>query len=304
MNEDIFIKTPYRDEALWVVQYIEDRINRNGGWASVIDLMDILSFSPASISYSIPYEYQSKNYGWTCLNGIAVKLTADPYLNLYEVRLPKPIKINDEGENDMFIEKPILDLKSICSDICNTMSITSNTSSAINTAVASSTVMVPSPCFSKPDILDKNFNCCTNSGSRNSTNVLPKAIKVETYNNRVVKVTFADGTFTKSVCSENDIFDLDVGITICLFKRILGKDGHKEYNDLIRNVHKTMEKNEEEKRKKKEQDEKKRKKQRKETMAKAAKKLKAKEEAIDIRVQAIIRAKEKLNTGSLEGIYE
>lgn len=67
--------------------------------------------------------------------------------------------------------------------------------------------------------------------------------KVETYNDRVVKVTFGDGSFTKSVCSENDKFDLDVGITICLMKKMLGKDGNKKYNNAIRQIHKIMEDN-------------------------------------------------------------
>ena len=55
-----------------------------------------------------------------------------------------------------------------------------------------------------------------------------------------MKVTFADGTLTRAVCSENDNFDLDVGITICILKRLLGKNGHKIYNDLIRDAHKTL----------------------------------------------------------------
>ena len=62
--------------------------------------------------------------------------------------------------------------------------------------------------------------------------------KVVTHNDRVVIVYFTDGTFTKSVCSTNDKFDIDVGITICILKKMLG--GTKNYNDLIRNVHKRM----------------------------------------------------------------
>ena len=66
--------------------------------------------------------------------------------------------------------------------------------------------------------------------------------KVETYNGKVVKVTFADGSFEKAVCSDVDTFSVDVGITICVLKKMLGKDGHKEYNKLMRDVHKLMEK--------------------------------------------------------------
>lgn len=49
-----------------------------------------------------------------------------------------------------------------------------------------------------------------------------RAINVKTYNNKVVKVEFADGTFEKAVCQDGDTFDLDMGITVCLCKRLLG----------------------------------------------------------------------------------
>ena len=47
------------------------------------------------------------------------------------------------------------------------------------------------------------------------TMCFPAIVNVETYNDCCVKVTFADGTFTKAVCGPNDQFDIDVGITIC-----------------------------------------------------------------------------------------
>ena len=126
---------------------------------------------------------------------------------------------------------------------------------------------------------------------------LPAVKKVEVYNNRVVKVTFIDGTFTKSVCSENDIFDLDVGITVCAMKRLLGtssENATREYNRFMNHVHSVMEKNTlkelaEEAGKAKEKA-----KKRKAELKKAAKKLKAKEEQIDIQKQAIIRAQKEM----------
>lgn len=64
---------------------------------------------------------------------------------------------------------------------------------------------------------------------------------IQVYNNKVVKVVFSDGTFTKSVCGENDTFDLDIGITICVIKKMAGKDGHRWYNNMIREAHAVME---------------------------------------------------------------
>lgn len=119
---------------------------------------------------------------------------------------------------------------------------------------------------------------------------IPYVKKVEIYNERVVKVTFVDDTFTKSVCSPNDRFDVDVGITICLMKRWLGKDGNRLYNNMIRDIHKTMEQNE--KAKQKEADEKRERirKQRKAELKKAAKKAKERQEQIDIQKAAMIEA--------------
>lgn len=70
--------------------------------------------------------------------------------------------------------------------------------------------------------------------------------KVEVLNDRVVIMRFGDGSFTKAVCTEDDSkngkFDIDMGITICLIKKILGEaDGKKKaYAKLIRDIHKMM----------------------------------------------------------------
>ena len=126
---------------------------------------------------------------------------------------------------------------------------------------------------------------------------LPAVKKVETYNDRVVKMTFIDGTYTKAVCSENDNFDLDVGITICAMKRLLGTNSDnatRAYNRFIDSVHSVMEKNTlkelaEEARKAKEKS-----KKRKAELKRAARKLKVREEQIDIQKQAILRAQKEL----------
>ncbi len=125
------------------------------------------------------------------------------------------------------------------------------------------------------------------------TRELPAVSRVDVYNGRVVKVTFMDGTFTKSVCSENDMFDLDVGISICLAKRMLNKDtkeANKVYNNLMRDIHKRMVENMKRKEQEKEQKLKEKELNRKENLKKAAKNLKRKQEQIDIQKTAIIEA--------------
>ena len=153
--------------------------------------------------------------------------------------------------------------------------------------------------YDLPDELKKMFGL-TAKGQDNKPEWiegLPAVANVEIYNDRAIKMTFIDGTFTKAVCSENDNFDLDVGITICAMKRLLGTNSDnatKMYNRFIRHVHSVMEKNAleevaEEARKAKEKS-----RRRKAELKRAAKKLKAREEQIDIQKQAIIRAQKEL----------
>lgn len=69
-----------------------------------------------------------------------------------------------------------------------------------------------------------------------------KDIKVypdsETGKDKIVIVSFFDGTQEKAVCDNEDTFSLEQGITICLMKYFLsaltGEDGTKEYNKTIR----------------------------------------------------------------------
>lgn len=50
--------------------------------------------------------------------------------------------------------------------------------------------------------------------------------------NKVVEVTFADGTKEKLVCREPDVFSLETGISVCISKKIMG--GSSAYNNAIK----------------------------------------------------------------------
>lgn len=50
--------------------------------------------------------------------------------------------------------------------------------------------------------------------------------------NKVVEVTFADGTKEKSVCREPDTFSLESAISICISKKIMG--GSSAYNNAVK----------------------------------------------------------------------
>lgn len=53
---------------------------------------------------------------------------------------------------------------------------------------------------------------------------LPVVIKVEMYNDKVVKMTFADGTFTKAIRTNDPDEQLIAGMAICYLKKMLDKD--------------------------------------------------------------------------------
>lgn len=68
--------------------------------------------------------------------------------------------------------------------------------------------------------------------------------------NRVVEVTFADGDKQKAICQEPDVFSLEMAISICITKHLLGgtknynkaiRDGIKCYEDKIKNKKKVIE---------------------------------------------------------------
>lgn len=77
--------------------------------------------------------------------------------------------------------------------------------------------------------------------------VVPEIIDVKVINDKVVIVTFIDGTQTKAVCDKDDTFNLEVGIGICITKRLMSNDeqtGNSMFNKTIKNALKVMKRNE------------------------------------------------------------
>lgn len=116
--------------------------------------------------------------------------------------------------------------------------------------------------------------------------------------NKVVKVVFDDNTFEKAICHEDDKFDLEIAITVCIAKHLLG--GSAKYNNIVEKGVKVLVnkiKAEEEAKREKERIEAKRKKNYEKKMKKIAKKEK---EARDARIleqaEAIKLANEMMRT--------
>ena len=68
--------------------------------------------------------------------------------------------------------------------------------------------------------------------------VIPEIEDVQSINDKVVIVKFADGTSEKAVLSENDTFSLEQGVSICITKKILNKmlkgaNSTSAYNKLV-----------------------------------------------------------------------
>ena len=76
---------------------------------------------------------------------------------------------------------------------------------------------------------------------------VPEIIDVKVINEKVVIVTFIDGTQTKAVCNKDDTFNLEVGIGICITKRLMSDDeqtGNSIFNKTIKDALKVMKRNE------------------------------------------------------------
>lgn len=111
---------------------------------------------------------------------------------------------------------------------------------------------------------------------------------------KVVQVTFLDGTKEKAVCSKEDDFSLEVGITICLAKKFLG--GTKKYNSTIRKALKILDNKEKLKQQAEEEKSRILKRQQKRKEYLAEREQKRREEEIKIREEAYYRAMKRMES--------
>lgn len=95
---------------------------------------------------------------------------------------------------------------------------------------------------------DKN----TNDKKEVNKNMKFNIVDYKVYNNKVVVVKFDDGTDEKATCCENDVFDLERGVEVCIMKHIMGT---KEYNKVIKDAMKQIGAVDKAKKEKKQQEE-------------------------------------------------
>jgi hypothetical protein len=119
---------------------------------------------------------------------------------------------------------------------------------------------------------------------------IPAISNIQTYNDRAVQITFADGTQTKSVCGKGETFDLYEGIAFCLFKRFLGNDGHKGFNDMMRYAFKKLDEQEKAKEREVEIEAEKKRREEKKKLQAERRKARKREEQIGIFAEGVRRA--------------
>jgi hypothetical protein len=79
--------------------------------------------------------------------------------------------------------------------------------------------------------------------SKNERYLIPDITDVKVHHNTVL-VTFADDTKTVAVLDNEDKFNLEQGISICITKKLLGESGSSIYNKLIKRALKVKKQNE------------------------------------------------------------
>ena len=78
---------------------------------------------------------------------------------------------------------------------------------------------------------------------KNERYLIPDITDVKVHHNTVL-VTFKDGTKAVAVLDDEDKFNLEQGISICITKKLLGENGSSIYNKLIKRALKVKKQNE------------------------------------------------------------
>lgn len=121
-------------------------------------------------------------------------------------------------------------------------------------------------------------------------------------NNTVVIVTFSDGTTEKAVCDENDTFDFEKAIEICVCKKKFG--GTKEYNNAIKKALKQVHSIDDKKKKESEEQERIAHRKVKYAERQAKRKAKRRQDQINIQSEAFFKAMVMYDEYAMDNISE
>ena len=121
-------------------------------------------------------------------------------------------------------------------------------------------------------------------------------------NNTVVIVTFSDGTTEKAVCDENDTFDFEKAIEICVCKKKFG--GSKEYNNAIKKALKQVDTIDNEKKREAEEQERIAHRKAKYAERQAKRKAKRRQEQVNIQSEAFFKAMVMYDEYAMDNIMD
>lgn len=181
----------------------------------------------------------------------------------------------------------------VLSDLCNSNTFTfhaDGTSIAIGSDLKKEPEVAPNTKTKLATDHDTLQVVYYKDGYKNFTRTLmPDVADVEVVQ-RTVIVRFMDGTKTKATLDSEDAFSLEQGISICLTKKLLGKDGSSIYNKLIERALKVKKKNEDARFKAKLEEEELKRRKAKYQAQREKRKQRRREEAIAIQAEAYARA--------------
>ena len=157
----------------------------------------------------------------------------------------------------------------------------------------------------KLDVVDnKIYVIRYKDGFYNGARAIMSNIKdIRVHGNTVVMI-FADNTKTVAVLHDEDDFNLEQGISICITKKLLGDDGGAIYNKLIRKALKVMEQNEKAEKATKEKEEVVRQRKKAAADKRNKKKAKKRDEQIEIQKEAFVRAIETITANNDKKLFD
>lgn len=137
---------------------------------------------------------------------------------------------------------------------------------------------------------------------KSERSIMPDIKDVIVYDNTVL-VKFADNTQTVAVLDNEDAFNLEQGISICITKKLLGQDGSSVYNKLIKRAFKVKKQNEKAVEQAEKAKEEMRKRQEIARIRHEKKQLRKREKEIETYKEAIIRAAECLGVSGRKKFF-
>jgi hypothetical protein len=197
---------------------------------------------------------------------------------------------------DLFLDSVVATKGTISSNYSTSVLTQSEVENIVNEVIDKKTPEVRPDTVTKLDVKhDKIYVKHYKDGFfKNERYLIPDITDVKVHN-KTVLVTFADNTSTVAVLDNEDKFNLEQGISICITKKLLGESGSSIYNKLIKRAFKVI-KNNEKAAAKKEKDKIENEKRKAAALKRHQKKQAKKREArIEEMAEAYIRAVERLN---------